>query len=69
MLGKVMEDYVDPCSVVAFEGSVVVTGPGHMCGAFTADAAEQSGLRLLEAAALARLWTNPASAFSSRARR
>jgi hypothetical protein len=57
-----MEDYSDPCDVVEFEGSVVVTGPGSMCGAFTPEAAEQSGLRMIEAAMRARLWNNPSIA-------
>jgi len=57
-----MEDHTEPCGVAAFEGSVVVTGPGPMCGAFTADAAEQSGLLMIEAAMRARLWNNPAIA-------
>jgi hypothetical protein len=57
-----MEDYTEPCDVVAFEGSVVVTGPGSVCGAFTADAAEQSGLRMIDAAMRARLWNSPAVA-------
>lgn len=54
-----MEDHSNPCVVAAFEGSVVVKGPGSMHGAFTADAAEQTGLLLIEAASQARLWINP----------
>jgi len=57
-----MEDYTEPCDVLAFEGSVVVTGPGSMSGAFSADAAEQSGQRMIDAAKRARLWTSPALA-------
>jgi hypothetical protein len=65
MLSTQMEDYTEACGVVAFEGSVVLTGPGPISGAFTADAAEQSGLLLIEAAMRARLWSKPAVALSS----
>lgn len=51
-----MEDYSTPCVVTAFEGSVVVTGPGTMTGAFTPDAAEVSALLILEAVREARAW-------------
>lgn len=54
--------YTDALDVRAVEGAVVVLGPGAMCGAFTADAAEQSGLAILEAAMKAREWIKPASA-------
>ena len=56
MLLAAMEDYSDPCIVTAFEGSVVITGPGTMTGAFTPDAAEASALLMLEAAREARAW-------------
>ncbi len=49
-----MEDYSIPCHVVAFEGSVVIHGPGPIIGAFTPDAAEASARLLLEAARVAR---------------
>ena len=51
-----MEDFTDPCAVIAFEGSVVITGPGRLSGAFTPEAAEASARALMEAAALARAW-------------
>ena len=57
-----MEDHSNPCVVVTFEGSVVIKGPGSMHGAFTANAAERTGLLMIEAASQARLWMNPALA-------
>lgn len=60
MLPVPMEDYCEPCGVTAFEGSVVLSGPDGMAGSFTPDAAEQTGLRLIEAAMQARVWANPA---------
>ncbi|NJC42434.1 hypothetical protein GGQ87_002729 [Brevundimonas alba] len=51
-----MEDHSIPCAVVAYEGSVVIRGPGAMSGAFTPDAAETSAHLILEAAAKARAW-------------
>lgn len=56
MLPVSMEDYSTPCAVTAFEGSVVISGPGSMTGAFTADAAEASALLIVEAAREARAW-------------
>ncbi len=50
VLQTCMDDYSEPCVVEAFEGSVVIIGPGPMSGAFTPDAAEASALRLLAAA-------------------
>lgn len=57
-----MEDHSNPCVVTAFEGSVVIKGPAPLHGAFTANAAEQTGLLMIEAATKARLWINPALA-------
>lgn len=54
--------YTEPMQVRVHEGAVVVVGPGAMCGAFTADAAEQSALAILEAVMKAREWINPALA-------
>lgn len=54
------DDYTTPMKVEAFEGSVIVDGPGAVLGAFTPDAAEESAMRLLMAAAEARVWINPA---------
>lgn len=51
-----MEDYSEPCVVVALEGSVVLRGPGPLSAAFTPDAAEASGLLLIEAAHTARAY-------------
>jgi hypothetical protein len=62
VLAVSMEDHSNPCVVAAFEGSVVIKGPGSMHGAFTADAAEQTGLLMIEAASKARLWIDPALA-------
>jgi len=49
-------DYDQPATVTAFEGSVVICGPEPMTAAFTPDAAEATGRRLIEAAAQARLY-------------
>lgn len=54
VLPERMEDHSTPCVVAAFEGSVVIRGPGALSGAFTPDAAEASGRLLMEAAAEAR---------------
>ncbi|WP_309091727.1 hypothetical protein [Phenylobacterium sp.] len=54
--------YTHPMEVRVLDGAVVVVGPAAMCGAFTADAAEQSALALLDAAMKAREWINPALA-------
>jgi len=51
-----MEDYSEPCVVVALEGSVVIRGPGPLSAAFTPDAAEASGLLLIEASKAARAY-------------
>ncbi len=56
VLSASMEDHSTPCVVTAFEGSVVVTGPAPMAGAFTPDAAEASALLMIDAAARARAW-------------
>lgn len=53
-----IEDYSKPMKVAAFEGTVLIEGPGATCGAFTPEAAEQSARRLLEAAHTAREWNN-----------
>lgn len=54
-----MEDYTVPLTVKAFEGSVLITGPGAMSGAFTPEAAEASCILLQEAIAKARAWAPP----------
>ena len=54
MLPVSMEDYSEPCVVVALGASVVIRGPGPLAGAFTPDAAEATGLLLIEAANIAR---------------
>ena len=56
MLPERMEDYSNPCIVAAFEGSVVIRGPGSLSGAFTPDAAESSGRLLIAAAIEARAY-------------
>lgn len=57
-----LDDYSEPATVTEFEGTVLIEGPGALNGAFTPDAAEESALRLLKAAAKAREWINPALA-------
>lgn len=55
-----LDDYDQPATVTAFEGSVVICGPEPVTAAFTPDAAEATGRRLIEAAARARLYrSNP----------
>jgi len=54
--------YTEPMEIRVVRGAVVVMGPGPMCGAFTADAAEQSALAMLEAVIKVREWINPALA-------
>jgi len=51
-----MEDHPIPCVVVAFEGSVVIIGPGAMNGSFTPDAADASAALLMDAAREARAY-------------
>lgn len=59
-LGGMIDDYNTPMKVEAFQGSVIVDGPGAVLWAFTPDAAEESAMRLLMAASEARVWINPA---------
>lgn len=51
-----LDDYDQPATVVIFEGSVLIWGPAPITAAFTPDAAEATGQRLIEAAARARLY-------------
>lgn len=53
------DDHAEPMNVTSTSGSVVILGPARMEGAFTPDAAEESAMRLLMAAAEARQWVNP----------
>jgi hypothetical protein len=50
------DDLVEaPLEVTTYKNAVVVTGPGNVGVAMTADAAERSAERLLDAAKLARI--------------
>lgn len=50
--------HTEPMDIRTRHGAVIVLGPFSMHGAFTPDAAQESGLQLLEAARRARTWVN-----------
>lgn len=49
-----LEPYNEPSQVIAEEGEVHIDGPDGVATAFTPDAAEETGKRLLNAASEAR---------------
>lgn len=50
--------FCEPMTLVVSEGAVVILGPDGMAAALTPDAAEESGRRLIAAAAEARRLPN-----------
>jgi len=58
--------FEEPMDVRSRDGSVVVLGPDGLCAAFTPEAAERSGLLLIEQSMKAREHWNPALSKAAR---